>query len=158
MAKNQKSFGRKGLDSAASRDAMEFSAAMPVSYVWFSFDKRINRKAFWLKGVLLSFLAQIAFQLIAQVLDFGLVAMLGHESIGRIVVSVILGLPFIVFVIWVSFAVGVKRCHDRGRSGWFLLIGLIPVVGTIWLFVEILCLKGTDGENRFGPDPLMAKA
>ena len=55
---------------------------------------------------------------------------------------------------WCSLAVGAKRCHDRGRSGWFQLISLIPAIGPLWLFFDLGLFKGTDGENRFGPDPL----
>lgn len=48
----------------------------------------------------------------------------------------------------------VKRCHDRGRSGWFLLINFIPIIGALWLWVELCFLRGTKGPSRFGPDPL----
>lgn len=152
-----KTSGRPRAKAAAPRDAAEIAASMPLSYVWFSFDKRINRKVYLLKGVLLLFLVQIAVQLVAKVIDFGLVAVLGPELIGRIIFAVIIGVPFIVFVIWASLAVSLKRCHDRDRSGWFLLISLIPLVGALWLIVELAFLKGTSGENRFGPDPLTAK-
>lgn len=47
---------------------------------------------------------------------------------------------------------GIKRCHDRNRCGWFLLVALIAIVN-LWYWTEILFLKGTDGENRFGPEP-----
>ena len=47
-----------------------------------------------------------------------------------------------------------RRWHDRDKSGWWTLIGLIPVVGAIWILVECGCLKGSDGPNRFGADPL----
>lgn len=51
------------------------------------------------------------------------------------------------------FAVGIRRLHDTDRKGWWVLIGFVPVIGGIWIFV-LYCLKGTDGGNRFGPDPL----
>ena len=51
-----------------------------------------------------------------------------------------------------SIAVGVRRLHDTDRSGWWLLIGLIPLAGAIVLLVFNL-LEGTRGPNRFGPDP-----
>lgn len=54
-----------------------------------------------------------------------------------------------------SLAVAVRRLHDTDRSGWWLLIGLVPLVGTIVLLVFYLT-RGTDGPNRFGPDPLAA--
>jgi hypothetical protein len=46
----------------------------------------------------------------------------------------------------------VRRLHDTGRSGWWWLITLIPLVGGIWMLV-LLCLDGQTGPNRFGPDP-----
>ncbi len=54
-----------------------------------------------------------------------------------------------------GLAVAVRRLHDIDKSGWWLLIGLVPVIG--WLFVIIwACTKGSLGPNRFGPDPLPA--
>jgi uncharacterized membrane protein YhaH (DUF805 family) len=44
----------------------------------------------------------------------------------------------------------IKRFHDRDKSGWWVLIGLIPLIGAIWLLVELGFLKGTPGPNRFG--------
>jgi uncharacterized membrane protein YhaH (DUF805 family) len=46
----------------------------------------------------------------------------------------------------------VRRLHDIDRSGWWTLIPLVPVVGAIVLFV-FMCLRGTAGPNRFGPEP-----
>src|SRR5262249_49812879 len=59
------------------------------------------------------------------------------------------------FCMWL--AVAAKRCHDRDRSAWFLLILLVPYLGQIWLLIELAFLRGTPGPNRFGSDPL-AKA
>jgi uncharacterized membrane protein YhaH (DUF805 family) len=52
-----------------------------------------------------------------------------------------------------SLAVAVRRLHDVDRSGWWILLFLIPIIGAIVLIVWF-CTQGTDGENRFGPDPL----
>jgi len=57
-------------------------------------------------------------------------------------------------------ALQVRRFHDRNMSGWWYLgaivVGGVPVVGFIvWLAILVIfCMKGTDGPNRFGPDPL----
>lgn len=59
-----------------------------------------------------------------------------------------------IFYFWAHLAVNVKRWHDRDKSGWWVLIELIPLIGSIWALVELGCLKGTYGKNRFGPDPL----
>ena len=51
-----------------------------------------------------------------------------------------------------SLAVAVRRLHDIGKSGWMLFIGLIPLVGAIWLL--ILLLRDSEaGENKYGPNP-----
>lgn len=52
-----------------------------------------------------------------------------------------------------ELGVAVRRLHDRDRSGWWLFLGLIPLIGAIILIVWF-CMKGTTGPNRFGPDPL----
>ena len=51
-----------------------------------------------------------------------------------------------------SLAVGIRRLHDVGKSGWFLLILFIPLIGAIW-FIVILCKEGDKGINAYGPDP-----
>ncbi len=51
-----------------------------------------------------------------------------------------------------NLAVAVRRLHDQDKSGWLLLLVLIPVLGWFALFV-LMCLDGTRGPNRFGPDP-----
>jgi uncharacterized membrane protein YhaH (DUF805 family) len=70
------------------------------------------------------------------------------------IIAVTAGIVLFLFIFWTSLAVGAKRCHDRGRSGWFQLISLIPFIGSLWLLVELGILKGKEGGNRFGPDPL----
>ena len=50
-----------------------------------------------------------------------------------------------------SLAVTSRRLHDIGKSGWLMLISLIPIIGIIVLLV-FLCKKGDAGENRFGPE------
>ena len=54
-----------------------------------------------------------------------------------------------------SLAVGARRLHDIDRTGWWLLIGFIPLIGLIVLIV-FFASKGTPGPNRFGTDPLAA--
>ena len=52
-----------------------------------------------------------------------------------------------------SLAAAARRLHDIGRSGWWLMVGVIPVVG--WIITLIwLCQRGSIGANRFGADPL----
>ncbi|MEZ5278024.1 MAG: DUF805 domain-containing protein [Opitutaceae bacterium] len=56
-----------------------------------------------------------------------------------------------------SISVAVRRLHDTERSGWWVLIGLIPLVGAIVLIVFAV-QEGTSGANRFGEDPKAAAA
>ena len=58
------------------------------------------------------------------------------------------------FAFWFRFATYAKRLHDVDKNGWWMLVGLIPVVGYIWLFYQIGLKKGTDGMNRYGMNPL----
>lgn len=51
-----------------------------------------------------------------------------------------------------SLAVGVRRLHDVGKSGWFYLIGLIPLIGSIWLLV-LFFTDSQPGTNKWGPNP-----
>ena len=51
-----------------------------------------------------------------------------------------------------SLAVTVRRLHDIGKSGWFYLIVLIPLIGPIWLLV-LHCTEGQKEDNKWGPDP-----
>ena len=73
---------------------------------------------------------------------------LGDPEAAVGLLSVIYGLA----VLMPSIAVGVRRLHDTDRSGWWLLISLIPLIGGIVLLVFFV-LDGTPGENRFGPNP-----
>ena len=51
-----------------------------------------------------------------------------------------------------GLAVSVRRLHDTGRSGWWLLIGLVPLIGGIWLLV-LLCLDSQPETNKWGANP-----
>lgn len=51
-----------------------------------------------------------------------------------------------------SLAVAVRRLHDTGRTGWWILIGLVPLVGLIILLV-FMFTDGEQGSNRYGPSP-----
>ncbi|ELC7279834.1 DUF805 domain-containing protein [Aeromonas veronii] len=54
-----------------------------------------------------------------------------------------------------SLAVAARRLHDTDRSAWWLLLGLIPIIGTLVLIYFMIC-NGQQGPNRFGDDPKAA--
>jgi uncharacterized membrane protein YhaH (DUF805 family) len=103
----------------------------------FSLDGRIGRAAYWL---VLS--TSMAAYLVLFALDLALGTVNETEKIG------LLSGIFLLLAAYPSIAVGVKRCHDRDRSGWFMLG--VPLAN-IWLLVELGFLRGTPGINRFGP-------
>jgi uncharacterized membrane protein YhaH (DUF805 family) len=107
-------------------------------WLMFSFEGRVPRQPYWI----FAFLPANIFVVLAAAFD--LPARMG--AFGFTVFCLLIG--------WVFLAVSVKRCHDRGRSGWFVLVPLIPVIGAIWTIVELGMLAGTRGDNRYGPDPL----
>ena len=68
-----------------------------------------------------------------------------------------LGALFCLGLLIPSIAVGVRRLHDTGRSGWWLLIGFIPLIGMIVLIVFFV-LDSQPGTNAYGPNPKEAPA
>ena len=64
-----------------------------------------------------------------------------------------LALVLLAINAWIFLAVHVTRWHDRGKSGLWLLICLVPVIGPIWLLVEMGFLRGSEGWNDYGSDP-----
>jgi uncharacterized membrane protein YhaH (DUF805 family) len=87
---------------------------------------------------------------------WALFALLGYiaASIVDRALGLVLFYPlFAVAILLPSIAVAVRRLHDTDRSGWWALLFLIPLIGTIVLIVWF-CMQGTAGSNRFGPDRL----
>ena len=64
----------------------------------------------------------------------------------------ILGGIYVLAILLPSIAVGVRRMHDTSRSGWWLLIVLLPIIGGIW-FLVLSVLDSTPGDNEYGPNP-----
>lgn len=123
----------------------------PLKEVWFSFSGRLNRKAYWLKGVVPLWLLGSAIQIFGT-----LVGMMMGNSVGAVIggigLAVVL-LPLIVFNIWVSLALMIKRLHDLGSPGWWVLGFFIPFYN-IWLAIKIAFFRGDVGTNSYGLDPI----
>ena len=117
----------------------------------FGFQGRVNRARFWYVHLTI-LLAEAAF--LAAILIPALLAndpeMLANSAVTINLVGALIFIP----LFWISMAVMVKRCHDRDRTGWFIFIMLVPLIGPIWLLIELGFLRGTHGPNRYGPDPL----
>jgi uncharacterized membrane protein YhaH (DUF805 family) len=108
--------------------------------ILFSFKGRMSRLEFW--GRAFPFLFPYAI----------IVIMIMNSELNSSGSVGLISLVFSLIGIYPTLAVWAKRIHDRNRSAWFLLILLIPI-SVVWIFIEVGFLKGTDGENRFGPDP-----
>lgn len=77
----------------------------------------------------------------------------GIAIIGGILSGAIIGIPIVIAAVVGGIMVGVRRLHDLNKSGWWILISFIPYVDIIFgLYMTFF--KGTDGYNKYGPDPL----
>lgn len=112
---------------------------MPPRQLFFSFKGRVSRREFWLYGVL----ALIGLALLGHAL-LGIARVPPHRA--DMIVNLLL--------VWPALAVSVKRWHDRDKSGAWVLLNLVPVIGWIWALIDNGFLRGTKGPNRFGDDPL----
>ena len=101
---------------------------------------RINRRSFWLHGVLSLLAVSMVLMALLEIAGF-------HPDRVEKVVSALIA--------WPSIAISAKRWHDRDRSGWWVLIVLIPIplIPQLWALIDNGFVSGTRGENRFGAEP-----
>jgi len=112
------------------------------NYVGFS--GRAARSEYWFWTLFL-FLVYI----VAEIIDVALISAGSGIAVVTLLAILALALP--------SIAVTVRRLHDLDRSGWWILLGFIPLVGGIILLIWY-CSKGSDGSNQYGADPLAGHA
>lgn len=116
----------------------------------FGFEGRISRSTFWLCALAVALL-DIALWLVTGNWirqTYPEAAALAKPGGGLLAV----GLPLLiaaVLSVWAGLALKVKRLHDRGRSGFWLLAGLVPVLGWLWLFWEVGLAPGKPKGARF---------
>jgi uncharacterized membrane protein YhaH (DUF805 family) len=116
---------------------MGFGQAISAGFSnYVNFSDRASRSEFWY-WVLFIFVAVVVTVIIDRVL---------FER------GILTGL-FYLAVLIPNLSIQIRRLHDLDRTGWWWFLGLIPIVGGIILLIWY-CTKGTDGQNRFGPDPL----
>lgn len=105
------------------------------------FSGRARRKEYWM-----FVLFNMIFTIVAMILDN--VLGIAMEEIGY---GPLYGLYALAMLI-PGLAVAVRRLHDVGKSGWMILIALIPLIGSIWLLVLMVTDSNT-GENQYGQNP-----
>ena len=125
------------------------SQKLTIPQILFSFEGRIPRRVYWA--------VSFAFSGVGVVLNVVLTVLLavfGEDPpiVGLVILGIVLILLYIP-MLWISFAVQVKRWHDINKPGVWLLIVFVPMIGPIWAFIELGCMRGTVGPNDYGPDP-----
>lgn len=105
------------------------------------FDGRARRMEYWM-FTLINFLISMVLYLPALYL------MMDSENPAFLSIYMIYSLALLV----PSIAVMVRRLHDVGKSGWYVLISFIPIVGAIWLLI-LLFTDSDSGSNEYGPNP-----
>ena len=142
---------------------------MDWGHLFFKFDGRVNRAKFWI-AVLIFAAINVVLAILGYVMDQSVVFQALNSMLG-------------IVILISSIAVGVKRLHDRNKSGWYLLLfylvpsilvvigvligafvedstiiatvlGLLAFAIAVWAFIEMGCLRGTIGINQYGPDPV----
>jgi len=107
-----------------------------------NFEGRARRKEYWMYA-LMYIIIFVAISVVAVIL--GMIA-----SILATIVSIISYL-FSLALLVPTIAVGVRRLHDTNKSGWFMLLGLVPLANLYLLY--LLVIEGDKGANQYGPDP-----
>jgi len=105
------------------------------------FSGRARRKEYWM-----FVLFNMIFAIVAMILDNILGLTAGELPYG------VLYYLYVLAVLIPGLAVAVRRLHDVGKSGWMILIALIPIIGAIWLLV-LMVTDSNPGENQYGPNP-----
>ncbi|MBI2464375.1 DUF805 domain-containing protein [Candidatus Peregrinibacteria bacterium] len=103
------------------------------------FNGRSQRAEYWY-FILFNIIISIVLSIIDEFIKRNLGVSLGMSGIYSLAVFI----PVL--------AVSVRRLHDIGKSGWMLLINLIPLIGFIWLVV-LMAKDSNPGENKYGPNP-----
>jgi uncharacterized membrane protein YhaH (DUF805 family) len=123
------------------RFVMSFTEAVQTClHKYVGFSGRARRSEYWW-----FFLFTILVSMVAGVLDSILGTMDDDTNVGVIgtIASLALLLP--------SIAVAIRRLHDTSRTGWWILIGLIPIVG--WIILIVFYCQDGHGDNKYGPSP-----
>jgi uncharacterized membrane protein YhaH (DUF805 family) len=132
-----------------------------MMHLLFGFQGRIRRTHYWLAALGSSFALSALLMIFLMILSLvGATPSTRPDgqqirtmSTAAVIILMVLTLAYLVLLFWIGLAIQVKRWHDRDKSGVWVLIGFIPMIGPIWALVECGFLDGTQGPNRYGPSP-----
>ena len=122
---------------------------MDFMHIFLSFNGRLRRLHFWI-GILILWVVEVVIMAVTVGPAISAAAAAGGGGVGPLG---IIGYLLLLVLVWPALAIQVKRWHDRDKSGWWVLIAFIPIIGAIWVLIECGILDGTPGPNRFGPSP-----
>ncbi|MDB5470586.1 MAG: permease [Caulobacter sp.] len=133
----------------AAADTAPEPKGQSANQLLFGFDGRVGRAQFWLVAIAGAAMFALFWAMVNLKPPVDPTAAPVTMPPGY---GVLAALPWIIAVglIWPLAAVGVKRCHDRGRSGWWMLAALVPVLGQLWWLIDLGFLPGQAAANRFG--------
>ena len=113
-----------------------------IKFTFFSHKGRLNRRRYWVMSTVLLILSIAYFCLTLLMLKEA------PSTFGWLMIAF-----GVILLIYISIMMNIKRIHDHDRKGHFLWLYLVPMANN-WLMIELLFVKGTNGPNRFGEDPL----
>lgn len=145
-------YGAKPYGNAETFNLITAYKSMFKKYA--QFNGRSRRSEYWLASVM-NFIIVMAFYLIMFIPMMIDITSNGEPSGLTAGIMGIFGLLIFAYAIAIlvpSLAMSVRRLHDTGRSGWFLLLNLIPYIGGIIIFVFSV-LDSQPGANQYGPNP-----
>ena len=116
-------------------------------WVLFSPQGRVPRRVWWIAGIAVNIVTYICH----GALLFALQIPLDESNLSPSVEMAIL-IPHGVRL-WIQLTLSIKRSHDRGHSGWWVLWVFFPCVGGLVLLIDLGFLPGTSGPNEYGQDP-----
>ncbi len=121
----------------------------------FSFQGRLRRRDYWIGVLILLVVSVVLNSIVGMMFTPTIVVSGSNTTMNMNALSGMMGASSLVSLImlWPSIALGVKRCHDRGKSGFWCLLVLIPIIGWLWWLIDLGILDGTPGPNQFGPSP-----
>ncbi len=126
---------------------MDFGTAIRLYFSnYFNFQDRARRAEYWWP-VLMQTVVTFVFQVV-------IFTFLGSGSTNSVLLTILGALYWLFSVACIipSLSVAVRRLHDKDMSGWWILIGIIPLIGTLFLLFQFVT-EGTPGPNKYGPNP-----
>ena len=110
------------------------------------FDGRARRKEYWM-FLLFHTMVVVALLIVNAII----ISSVSESTLAQVAVV----LPITVYMLGVlcpALGVTIRRLHDTGKSGWWIFISLVPIIGGLW-FLYLMVIDGTPGDNQYGPSP-----